>query len=160
LALSVDLNGPGAVIDRLCRATNAHDLEALIACFALDYRNDTPVHPARSFQGQAQVRKNWERIFAAVPNIAASVRWVADGPTIWSEWEMHGTRLDGSRHLMRGVIVFGVNHDQVDWARFYLEPVQDDDLDLDGGIDEAVRVHVGLSQGADTAGSRRSSNSE
>ena len=96
--------GPGVMVDRLCEATNQHDLDALAGCFALDYRNETPVHPARGFEGRAQVRKNWEQIFASVPDITAEVHWVADNQTVWSEWEMRGTRLDGSRHLMRGAV--------------------------------------------------------
>jgi ketosteroid isomerase-like protein len=134
----------GALVDRLCRATNAHDLDALAACFALEYRNDTPVHPSRGFQGRAQVRKNWEHILAAVPDLSASVRWIADGSTVWSEWEMRGTRLDGSLHLMRGVVIFGVDQQQATWARFYLEPVHDEG----GGIDQALRAQVGVGQDA------------
>jgi ketosteroid isomerase-like protein len=135
---------PGALVDRLCRATNAHDLDALAACFALEYRNDTPAHPSRGFQGRAQVRKNWEQIFAAVPDLTASVHWSADGQTVWSEWEMRGTRLDGSLHLMRGVVIFGVDQGQATWARFYLEPVHE----ADGGVDAAVRAQVGVGQDA------------
>jgi ketosteroid isomerase-like protein len=130
-----EAEGPGALVDRLCRATNEHDLDALAGCFALDYGNETPVHPARGFKGRAQVRKNWEQIFAAVPDIAAQVRWVADGHEAWSEWEMRGTRRDGSPHLMRGVVIFGVERAQASWARFYLEPVQEGG----GGVDDAVR---------------------
>jgi ketosteroid isomerase-like protein len=126
---------PGVMVDRLCHATNAHDLEALEECFAVDYRNETPVHPARGFQGRAQVRKNWEQIFAAVPDIHAQVRWVADGHEAWSEWEMSGTRRDGAPHLMRGVVLFGVEEGRASWARFYLEPVQEGG----GGVDDAVR---------------------
>ena len=62
-----------ATIDRLVRATNQHDLEALTACFAEDYLNETPAHPARGFRGQAQVRRNWEQIFAFVPDVRAGV---------------------------------------------------------------------------------------
>lgn len=131
-------DGPGVMVDRLCQATNEHDLDALAECFALDYRNETPVHPARGFQGRAQVRKNWEQIFAAVPDIAAQVRWVADGGEAWSEWEMRGTRRDGSPHVMRGVVIFGVEGEQASWARFYLEPVQEGG----GGVDDAVRQTV------------------
>src|SRR5207244_10804946 len=58
-----------ATIDRLVRATNQHDLEALTACFAEDYQNETPAHPARGFRGRAQVRRNWDQIFAFVPDI-------------------------------------------------------------------------------------------
>jgi ketosteroid isomerase-like protein len=128
-----------ALVDRLCRATNEHDLEALSACFAVDYRNETPVHPARGFQGRAQVRKNWEQIFAAVPDLTAQVHWVADKDVVWSEWEMRGSRPDGSLHLMRGVVIFGVDQDQAAWARFYLEPVQLDST----SVDEAVRGQIG-----------------
>ena len=134
-----DMHHPEAFVDRLCRATNEHNLEALSLCFAPAYRNETPVHPARGFHGRAQVRKNWEQIFAAVPDITAEVRWVANGSEVWSEWEMRGSRRDGSRHLMRGVVIFGVDHGQASWARFYLEPVQE------GGasVDETVRAQVG-----------------
>jgi ketosteroid isomerase-like protein len=132
----------GALVERLSRATNAHDLDALAACFAEDYRNDTPVHPARGFQGRAQVRQNWQQIFAAVPDITATVRWVADEHTVWSEWEMAGTRLDGSPHLMRGVVIFGEAHGQATWARFYLEPVDSGT----GGVDAAVRRQTGARQ--------------
>jgi ketosteroid isomerase-like protein len=131
--------GPGAMVERLRRAVNDHDLEALADCFTPDYRNETPAHPARGFEGRPQVRRNWQQIFAGVPDISAEVRWIADGTTAWSEWEMKGTRRDGSPHLMRGVVIFGVEGDQARWAHFYLEPVQE------GGpaIDEAVRQGVG-----------------
>ena len=145
----------GALVDRLCRATNAHDLDALTACFALEYRNETPVHPDRGFQGRAQVRKNWEQIFASVPDITAEVHWVADNQTVWSEWEMRGTRLDGSRHLMRGAVIFGVEHGQASWARFYLEPVQDGG----GGVDEAVHRQVGVGSERDSTSTQGSSRS-
>ena len=138
MASQIEAEGPGALVERLCQATNAHDLEALASCFAVDYRNDTPVHPARGFQGRAQVRKNWEQIFAAVPDIAAQVHWVADQETAWSEWEMRGTRRDGSAHIMRGVVIFGVKDGEASWARFYLEPVQEGG----GGVDDAVRGAV------------------
>jgi ketosteroid isomerase-like protein len=131
-------DGPGSLVDRMCRAVNGHDVEALIACFAPDYVNETPAHPARGFKGREQVRKNWEQIFTAVPDIEAEVRWVADDDTAWSEWEMRGTRPDGSPHLMRGVVIFGVEHGEASWARFYLEPVQEGGP----GIDETVRRTV------------------
>ena len=50
--------GRDAVLDKLVDATNAHDVEAVTACFAADYVNETPVHPSRSFRGNAQVRRN------------------------------------------------------------------------------------------------------
>ena len=138
---------PGALVERLCRAVNEHDLEALTDCFALDYRNETPAHPARGFQGRSQVRRNWEQILAAVPDITAEVRLIADQGTVWSEWEMRGTRQDGSPHLMRGVVIFGVDRGEATWARFYLEPVQEGG----GDVDEAVRRALVGSSKADAA---------
>jgi ketosteroid isomerase-like protein len=132
-------NHPGAFVERLARTTNEHDLDALTSCFALEFRNETPAHPARGFHGRAQVRKNWEQIFEAVPDLATQVHWTVDGDSVWSEWEMRGTRRDGSPHLMRGVVIFGVDDGQASWARFYLEPV-DEGRET---VDEAVRRQVG-----------------
>jgi hypothetical protein len=110
-----------------------------VACFAPDYRNETPAHPERDFSGREQVRKNWTQIFAAIPDVHAEVlRCAVDGDTAWTEWEHRGTRPDGTAHLMRGVIIFGVVDGLAQWARFYLEPVQSDG----GGVDDAVRRQV------------------
>src|SRR6202051_116744 len=116
-----NMQEPEGMVARLGRATNEHDLDALADCFAADYRNATPVHPARGFQGRAQVRKNWEQIFAPVPDIVAEVRWTANDQEVGSEGEMRGPRRDGAAHVMRGVVIFGVEQGVAAWARFYLE---------------------------------------
>jgi hypothetical protein len=54
---------------------------------------------------------------------------------LWTEWEMSGTRRDGTAHAMAGVIIFGVEQDRIVSARFYLEPVET----LSGDVDAAVR---------------------
>lgn len=128
-----------ATIERLIAATNEHDLDSLALCFAEDYLNETPVHPARGFRGRPQVRRNWEQIFAFVPDLSARViRLAVRDDAVWTEWEMSGTRRDGSAHRLRGVIIFGVVDDLIQWARFYLEP-----LDLgDANVDDAVRQQV------------------
>lgn len=128
------------LIERLKDAVNRHDLESLAGCFADDFLNETPVHPARSFQGREQVRKNWAQIFAGVPDIEADVLGSSvDGVSAWTEWEMRGTRRDGMRHLMRGVSIFEIGDERFTSVRFYLEPVED------GGaaVDAAVRMAVG-----------------
>jgi ketosteroid isomerase-like protein len=131
---------PGeALLERLAAATSDHDLDALEACFAPGYRNETPAHPARAFTGREQVRRNWEQIFAFVPDITARVlRHCCDGNVVWSEWEMDGTRRDGTPHQMAGVIVFGVDGERFAWARFYLEPVQAGGADADETVRRAV----------------------
>ena len=132
-------DGPAAMIEGLLQATNNHDLDALVGCFAADYRNETPVHPERGFTGRDQVAKNWTQIFSAIPDVHAEVlRCAVDGDTVWTEWEHRGTRPDGTAHIMRGVVIFGVVDGLASWARFYLEPVQDSS----GSVDDAVRRQV------------------
>jgi hypothetical protein len=130
---------PAAVVRRLIEATNQRDLTSLVACFAPDYRNETPVHPAHGFVGREQVRRNWEQIFAALPDLRTRVIDSAVvGDVVWTEQEHLGTRADGTRHVMRGVVIFRVSAGLVTQARFYLEP-------LDAGsdrVDEAVRRHL------------------
>jgi ketosteroid isomerase-like protein len=139
LEIAQGRNGAEAVVERIRVAINGHDLEALISCFATDYVNETPVHPARGFRGRAQVRKNWEQIFGGVPDITAEVvRITADGSTAWSEWEMSGTRGDGSAFRMRGVAIYGVADDQAAWCRFYLEPVDERSEDIDAATRHVV----------------------
>ena len=133
------MTAPSDVVDRLCDALNDHDLDALAACFAADYRNETPVHPSRGFVGREQVRRNWVQIFAAVPDLQARVLDSAVvGDLVWTEQEHHGTRADGTRHVMRGVVIFRVAEGTVTHARFYLEPV---DVGSDR-VEDAVRRQV------------------
>jgi ketosteroid isomerase-like protein len=129
-----------AVAARLHDAVNRHDLDAMVGCFAADFVNETPAHPARSFRGRDQVRRNWAQIFAAVPNLEADIVDSASrGDTMWTEWEMRGTRLDGAPHLMRGVSIFKVTGDAFASVRFYLEPVEQAGV----GVDAAVRSALG-----------------
>jgi ketosteroid isomerase-like protein len=139
MSQSVSSTSPVMVVQRLRDATNAHDVEGIVACFADDYRNETPLHPARGFVGNEQVRRNWTQILAAIPDVStAIVASVADGDTAWIEWEHRGTRPDGSPHLMRGVVIFSVRDSVITSARFFLEPVDE------GGdsVDAAVRRQV------------------
>jgi ketosteroid isomerase-like protein len=131
---------PLATALRLQQATNDHDIDALAACFAEDYVNDTPAHPSRSFVGRDQVRQNWTRILAAVPDLTSTmVASAASGDDAWVEWAWEGTRRDGERHHMRGVTVITARAGLVAAARFYMEPVVRDEV----GIDEAIRHATG-----------------
>jgi ketosteroid isomerase-like protein len=111
-------------LTRVVDATNAHDVDRIVECFVPDYVNATPCHPARGFTGRDQVRRNWTAILAGVPDLVACVldEQVA-GDRVWSEWQMRGTRADGTPHLMQGVMIFEVDGDRARSCRFYLEPV-------------------------------------
>ncbi|TDW81692.1 ketosteroid isomerase-like protein [Kribbella pratensis] len=120
------------VLQRLLEAMNAHDLDAMVACFADDYVNETPAHPQRGFRGSAQVRTNWTQILAGVPDLRARVpRSAVDGGTLWTEWDITGSRPDGTAFLMRGVVIFGITDQAITSARFYLEPVEETSGDVD-----------------------------
>ena len=143
--------GPAAVVARLLAAINAHDLEAMVACFADNYLNEWPAHPQRGFRGNQQVRRNWSQIFAGVPELRARLpRTVVDGDTVWAEWDLSGTRGDGAAFLMRGVSIFGVAEDRLAWVRFYLEPVEEDSGDVDANTRRVVGATA--TAGADATG--------
>ena len=127
-----------SLLERLAAAANGHDLDALAGCFAADYRNETPAHPDQGFTGRDQVRRNWEQIFAAVPDLTATVLRSCGDEVVWSEWEMTGTRPDGVTLKMAGVIIFGVGDGRFTWARFYLEPVQ-----AGPDVNQTVRARTG-----------------
>lgn len=131
---------PRAVIEAMLQAVNDHRLEALAAFFDTDYVNETPSHPERSFQGNAQVKKNWARIFASVPDVVARVvNSAVDGERVWVELEMSGTNVDAGAFLMRGVVIFTVNVDLIRSARFYLEPVEATSGDVDAAVRRVTR---------------------
>lgn len=112
-------------IQRLVDALNSHDPSRVAAAFAEDYRAELPMHPERNFVGNAQVEQNYGRIFADIPDLRAAVlRWTADGDVIWSEWEMTGTRQDGSNALLRGVVIaHAPRGGPIAHTRFYIDPV-------------------------------------
>ena len=131
--------GSNDFVAQLVAAVNDHDLEALVGLFGADYVNQTPAHPARGFTGNQQVRRNWESIFAAVPDLGAEVTSQAlMENTVWTEWAMDGTRRDGAGHHLRGVVIFTVVDGHATAARFYLEPLDTSDGDVDAAISAMV----------------------
>ena len=134
------MDAPPAPLARLLAAVARRDPDAIAACFAADYRNETPAHPARGFTGRDQVRRNWQQILGAVPDLEPRLdRWTQDGSTVWAEWAQSGTRPDGTAFEMCGVVLFELVGQEIQAARFYLEPVDRSDL----GIDATVRSQVG-----------------
>jgi len=131
---------------KLRDATNSRSVSEVLDCFADDYVNQTPAHPGRGFSGKHQVGRNWAQIFTAVSDHTATlIASAQDGDTVWTEWEMRGTRADGAPHLMCGPIVFTVFDGLASAARFYLEPVDDPSADGDGDVDADAAVQRILS---------------
>ncbi|MBA3251397.1 MAG: nuclear transport factor 2 family protein [Geodermatophilaceae bacterium] len=129
---------------RIQEAIAAHDLDALVRQFSPNYRNETPIHPARSFTGAEQVRANWAEIFRAVPDLRADlVRHAVDGTTEWAEWAWQGTRVDGQPLQMAGVTILGLSGGRVDWARFYVEPVDHGSQEVAAALAQTVGPRSG-----------------
>jgi ketosteroid isomerase-like protein len=129
-----------AVVTRLCRAWNDHDLEALVACFHPDYESLQPLHPDRQLRGAQSVRFSWGEIFRAVPDLQTElIRCTLAGDLAWTEWRWRGAYVDGNAFDAGGVMIFGLEADRIRWARVYTETVQIVGPDFDFILDEIVR---------------------
>ena len=119
-------SSPTLVFERMIQAANRHDLDAMVACFAPDFRSEQPVHPERNFVGQAGVRKNWSFFFSTIPDLQLEILGeVTAGDTVWAEVHFHGEQADGKPFTVRGVTLQGISAEQILWARLYIEPVQE-----------------------------------
>ena len=117
---------PKSVFERMIQAANRHDLDAMGACFAPDFRSQQPLHPERDFTGQTGVRKNWSFFFTTVPDIQVDIlNEVKEGDTVWAELHYHGMQSDGKKFNVKGVTLTGIQADQIIWARLYIEPVRE-----------------------------------
>ena len=125
------------VIDRLVVAMNAHDLDAAAGLIHKNYRSEQPAHPGRAFVGRAQMRANWEAMFAGIPDFHAEIcRSVQDGETTWTEWRWSGTRSDGQAFEMCGVTLFEVSGGQIVAGWLYLEDIERDVVSIEQAVED------------------------
>lgn len=118
-------SSPGVVFERMIEAANRHDLDAMVAYFAPDYRSEQPFYPERNFTGQAGVRKNWSFFFSTMPDFQVDILSKAvEGDIVWAELYYHGTQADGKKQVTRGVTISGIQGGQIAWMRLYIETVQ------------------------------------
>lgn len=123
------------VVRSLHRATAAHDLDGIVAHFASDYALTDPVRPDRSFRGADQVRRNWTRLLASLPDLALEEhRSVTEGSTVWTEISLRGHRSDGAERTLRGVMIFDIADGVITAGTFYLGAVVRDGLDADAAV--------------------------
>ncbi len=114
-------SSPKLVFERMIQAANRHDLDAMVACFAPNFRSEQPFYPERNFTGQAGVRKNWSFFFSTMPDFRAEVQsLVVEGDTLWAELAYYGTQADGKKHVTRGVTISGIQEGQITWSKLYI----------------------------------------
>ena len=112
---------PKDIFESMIEVANRHDLEAMVAYFAPDYRGELPFTPERNFTGQAGVRKNWGFFFSTMPDFRAEVQSsVVEGETVWAEMAYYGTQTDGKKQVTRGVSISGIQGEQIAWANLYI----------------------------------------
>lgn len=125
---------PRDVVRRWIEAINRHDLDEVAACFAEEYADEAPARVGEFVHGREHVRHNFTRLFESVPDIHAELHGaVEQEETVWMEWSMEGTRLDGSPMKFVGVNLFDVEDDLFVQGRIYTELVRDA-----GGVDDQV----------------------
>ena len=115
---------PRAIVELLETARDSHDLDAMLACFHEDFRSDQPLDPSLSFVGREHVRSRWASNFERIPNLRAELlAAVSDGDSLWAEHRWHGTRVDGTRWDVRGVIIWRLREGRIASARLYIGDV-------------------------------------
>ena len=126
---------PLAVIERVTAAQNAHDLEAMLACFHEDYRSEQPLFPNRTFQGSDQVRANWGALLGAIPDFhTETISSAVAGDTVFFEVHWTGTKSDGTQLDERGVLIMGIRDDRIAWGRLYVDEVERDSVDINAAV--------------------------
>jgi ketosteroid isomerase-like protein len=133
---------PGATesFQRLVHALQTRDVEALLELVADEYSSEQPVHPARQFEGAAQVRKNWSTMFSEIPDFRAELlRSTVAQNVAWSEWHWTGTARSGQRLDEMGVALFGFRDGKIVWGRLYMEPVEHESGTVDAQMEDRVR---------------------
>jgi ketosteroid isomerase-like protein len=134
---------PRAVLDRVTAAQNAHDVEAMLACFHADYVSEQPLFPARAFAGVAQVHANWSALLGAIADFHAEIlRSAVDGETVFAEVHWTGTKANGAPFEERGVLIMGMRGDRIAWGRLYVDEVER----AGAGIDAVVRRMAGTDE--------------
>lgn len=116
--------GVPAVVQRLFAAINAHDVDALVTCLALDYVGEQPLHPERKPYGREEARRYWRTAFQGTPGLQLTIiRSAIEGETVWLEFSGTGQRArDGVLIEIDGVLIVGLAGERIRWGRLYLEP--------------------------------------
>jgi ketosteroid isomerase-like protein len=112
-----------AAVTRLNDAVNRHDIEALMAVFAVDcvFENPAPPPDGGRLEGHEAVRLFWQRWFARHPGARFDTEEIfATGDRCVVRWVYHKTR-DGKPWHLRGVDLFRVRDGRVTEKLAYIK---------------------------------------
>jgi SnoaL-like domain len=119
------LLNPRLVVERMHRAMNQRDVEALVECIDPLYHTEQPLHPDRAYRGREQIHKEWAGVFARLPDFHAELlRSAVENDTVWTEWHWSGTQANKTKVDLLGVMIFGIRNNRLIWTRMYMEPLQ------------------------------------
>ena len=130
-----DRDDPRMAVEAQTTAQNAHDAEAVAACFTVGYQSEQPLFPDRKFAGREQVRSNHQAMFEGIPDYHVEVLSTAvDGQTVWVEVDYSGTHRDGNPFHQRGVMIMTVDGGLI--SAIYKRPAEM--RSVGPGIDAAI----------------------
>jgi hypothetical protein len=118
-----NFSGPKMIVTRFQQAINQHDLDGLLCCLHPQYREEKPLFGESGLLGREQIRQQWQKLFARVPDLQADAdRWAVHDETVWTQWCWHGRESSGDYFELSGTTLFGVETDSILWGRFSLLP--------------------------------------
>jgi ketosteroid isomerase-like protein len=98
------------LLEAFLDAFNAHDVDAIMACFTEDCVMDMPRGPApggRRLVGKQAVREGVQSRFDGIPDVRyEDDRHFVCGDRAVSEWTIRGTQVSGERIEVRGCDLF------------------------------------------------------
>ena len=104
--MNADNSASVEVLQQILDAFNRHDLDAIMAFFAVDAVFEAPRGPdtwGRRFVGKDRVREGLAARFIGIPDVhyGDDTHWVCGNRGV-SEWTLTGTTTDGVRLNVRG----------------------------------------------------------
>ncbi len=129
------------VIERLQRAWNAHDVNAVGACWSDDAVSVHPAHPERNARGRDAICRRWALTFAGVPTLTAElVRSARSDSVVWTEWVFWADTGDGPPYRAGGVMIFGVEAELIAWVRVFTEAQPLEGPDWERELEAALKA--------------------
>jgi len=102
-----------SVLEQVAAGFNAHDIDAIMACFADDCSLDLPRGPqphGSRFIGRAEVRRGLMTRFETTPDVHyGEIEHFASGSTGMSKSLLTGTQPDGEKVVVRGCDFYSFN---------------------------------------------------